>query len=86
MSFLPQSCSSTSKLLIQFCYAISHCLYIMCGKIMGDSYIINTTNLIPLHFHYHFVEVQSLDLFQALLAYHQETLCECSFDDYCVQL
>jgi hypothetical protein len=37
-----------------------------------------------LHFHYHFIEVQSLEMFRALLAHHQETLHKCSVVDYCV--
>jgi hypothetical protein len=34
----------------------------------------------------HFIDVQSLDMFRALLAHLQETLHERRFGDYCVQL
>jgi hypothetical protein len=37
-----------------------------------------------LHIHCHFIEVQSLNMFWALLAHHQETLHERSFSDFCV--
>jgi hypothetical protein len=36
-----------------------------------------------LQFHYHFIEVKSLDMFRALLAHHQETVHVCSFGDLC---
>jgi hypothetical protein len=31
----------------------------------------------------HFIKVQSLDMFRALIAHLQETLHECRFDDLC---
>jgi hypothetical protein len=59
----------------------------LCGTTKMFSELRNKHNqLDTLHFHYHFIEVQSLDMFRALLAHHQETLHECSFGDCCVQL
>jgi hypothetical protein len=49
------------------------------------NYIINTTNLIHLLLS-HFITVQTLDMFGALLAHLQETLHERRFGDYCVRL
>jgi hypothetical protein len=38
------------------------------------------------NFHLHFINIQSLDVFRALLAHLQETLNERRFGDYCVRL
>jgi hypothetical protein len=39
-----------------------------------------------MYFHFHFIKVQCLDMFRALLAHLQEALHERRFGDYCVLL
>ena len=49
-------------------------------------YLRNKHNKLDAHFHLHFIEVQCLDMFRALLAHLQEALHERRFGDCCVRL
>jgi hypothetical protein len=55
-----------------------------CSTLNKGNYVINTTNLMQLHFHFHFIDVQCLDMFRALLAHPQEALHGHRIVDYCV--
>jgi hypothetical protein len=57
----------------------------ICGNYNVKYHVINTTNLIPLHFHFQFIKVQSLDMFRALLDHLQEALHERRIGGYCVR-
>jgi hypothetical protein len=81
----PPSCSWSVTVNITFSwYVILYSLQSYVSFRYSVTYVINTTNLIytslSLSLHW------SLNMFRALLAHHQETLHECSFGDYCVQL
>jgi hypothetical protein len=50
-----------------------------------SNYAMNTTNFMHASISLHFIGVQCLDMFRALLAHHQEALYERRIGDYDVQ-